>query len=182
MESRSDEPVRLELFRRFEVFEGLEVPELRRLAIAVDRTSFDPGQCLIVEGETDRRLYGVLDGRVEVQKADEAGEQRRLSVLEAETVLGEHGFVLGESRTATVCALDPVEALELDGGTFDELDAEHGAIARQIEHNILRMLAHRQTEINRELLQLLDESDRDSIYHCDETNDVGDQLMRRWTV
>lgn len=178
----SSESVAVELLGRFEVFDGLEPSDLERLADAVERREFEPGDRLIVEGETSRRLFGVLEGRVEVLKTDDSGESRRLAVLEDETVLGEHGFVLAEPRTATVRALDRVDALSLDGRDFDELDAERGDIARRIEHNILRMLAHRQTEINRELLAVLDEADGESAYHCDETNDLGDQLMRRWTV
>lgn len=178
----SSDAVPLELLQRFEIFDGLEQSELRRLSTAVERTTFEPGERLIVEGETTRRLYAVLEGRVEVLKADDSGERRRLAVLEGETVLGEHGFVLAEPRTATIRALDTVDTLDLEGRAFDELDEEHGEIARQIEYNILRMLAHRQTEINRELLVLLDETARESTYHCDETNDLGDQLMRRWTV
>lgn len=167
---------------RFEVFEGLDNTGLEKLADAIDSRHYVAGETLIVEGETTRRLYVVLEGRVEVLKTDQSGEKRRLAVLEPETVLGEHGFVLDEPRTATVRALDDVDALALEGGSFDRLDADHPTIARQIEHNLLKMLAHRQTEINRELLEVLDETEGETAYHCDETNDVGDQLMRRWTV
>ncbi len=170
------------LLSRFDAFDGLDDSQLDQLAEAVIRRHFEPGEALIVEGEDDRELYGVLEGRVEILKSDENGQPRRLAVLEPDVVLGEHGFILNQPRTATVRAIDAVDALCLRGTAFDRLDTGDSRIGRVIEHNILRMLANRQTEINRELLQLLDESDRESGYHCDESNDIGDQLMRRWTV
>ena len=176
------EAISHDLLERFDVFKGLADEQLDRLRGAVDRCRFEPGEELITEGETNRRLFGLLEGRVEILKKDDAGEQRRLAVLDGDVVLGEHGFVLGERRTATVRALDPVDALCLQGEEFDRIDTTHDGIGRVIEHNILRMLAHRQTEINRELLGVLDETDGETAYHCDETNDLGDQLMRRWTV
>lgn len=172
----------LELLQRFDVFEGLESSDLERVHDEVDLRCYPAGEELISEGENDRALYAVLDGRVEILKKDGSGQHQRLAVLDAETVFGEHGFVLSEPRTATVRALDDVDALCLHGEAFDRLDAAGGEAARTIEHNILRMLAHRQQSINERLLELREESDDEPGYHCDETNDVGDQLMRRWTV
>lgn len=170
------------LLTRFDAFDGLEGPELDQLAEAVERCTFEPGDALIVEGENDRELYGVLEGRVEILKTDQSGDERQLAVLESDVILGEHGFILNEPRTATVRALDEVDTLCLRGESFDRLDTDDSRIGRVIEHNILRMLADRQTEINRELLEVLDETEGESGYHCDEENDIGDQLMRRWTV
>jgi len=166
----------------FDVFGGLERLELDRVLEAVDRCHFEKGAALIVEGETSRELYCVVEGRVEILKTGNSGQERRLAVLESGVVLGEHGFILAEPRTATVRALDEVHALCLSGEAFDQLDAAEGEIGRMVEHNILRMLAHRQQQINQDLLDILDETGDDSDYHFDDTGDIGDVLMERWTV
>lgn len=178
----SSKRVTLDALRTFDVFNGLNDSQLERVRDKVRRQSFGPGDPLIVEDEASRELYGVLEGRVEILKTDASGARRQLAVLRPDAILGEHGFVLGEPRTATVRALDDVDTLCLDGTSFEALDEPNSEIARKIEHNILRMLAHRQTEINRELLEVLDDDDGETGYHCDETNDIGDQLMSRWTV
>ncbi|MFB6351011.1 MAG: Crp/Fnr family transcriptional regulator [Bradymonadaceae bacterium] len=178
----TEETYSLDLLQRFDVFEGLEPSDLERVHDEVDLRCYPAGEPLIVEGETNRALFAVLDGRVEILKNDKSGTAQRLAVLDAETILGEHGFVLAEPRTATVRALDDVDALCLHGEAFDRLDAAGGDAARTIEHNILRMLAHRQQSINDKLLALREESETETGYHCDETNDIGDQLMSRWTV
>lgn len=174
--------VTLELLDEFDVFNGLDDRQLQEVRSAVGRCYFAAGEDLIVEGETSRELYGVLEGRVEILRTDDSGHEQRLAVLRPDAILGEHGFVLNEPRTATVRALDEVDALCLKGGSFDELDALDHRIGRTIEHNILKMLAHRQTGINNELLEILDKNDDNEGYHCDETNDIGEQLMARWTV
>ena len=178
----ADETFSLELLKQFDVFEGLEPSDLERVHDAVDRRRYSAGESLIVEGERSRALFAVLEGRVEVLKEDESGDHQRLAVIDAGTVFGEHGFVLSEPRTATVRAVDEVDALCLHGEAFDRLEAAGGEAARSIERNILRMLAHRQQTINERLLELHRSSESDTGYHCDETNDIGEQLMRRWTV
>lgn len=178
----ADETYPLELLERFDVFEGLEPSDLERVYDAVNRRCYPPGESLIVEGESSRALFAVLKGRVEVLKEDESGDHKRLAVIDAGTVFGEHGFVLSEPRTATVRAVDEVDTLHLHGEAFDRLAAAGGQAARTIERNILRMLADRQQTINERLLELHRASDGETGYHCDKTNDIGDQLMRRWTV
>jgi CRP-like cAMP-binding protein len=182
METSMNDEITHQTLLDFDVFGGLERLELDRVLEAVDRCQFEAGENLIGEGETSRELYCVVEGRVEVLKTGNSGQKRRLAVLEPGVVMGEHGFILAEPRTATVRALDAVDTLCLSGEAFDRLDAADDDIGRMIEHNILRMLAHRQQMINQELLDILDEAGDDSDYHFDDTGDVGDVLMERWTV
>ncbi|MFB6262787.1 MAG: Crp/Fnr family transcriptional regulator [Bradymonadaceae bacterium] len=171
-----------ELLRQFIVFEDLEIGEYDSIASAIERHPVEAGEDLITAGEVSRELFGLIDGRVEVIKRGD-DQVWRLAVLEPYAVLGELGFVLGEPRTATVRAVDELEVWRLNGEMFDELADAHVEAARAIEDNIIRMMAQRQVQTNREMLELMRRADEDAEeYHTDEESDFGEQLMRRWTV
>ena len=177
----SQPPLYESLLQEFIVFRDLDVAEYDSVASAIDRRRIDEGTEIIRTGERSRELYGLIAGRVEVLRRDDEGRDRRLAVLEPHAVLGELGFVLGDPRTATVRAIEPLDVWCLDGQMFDQLSADHDEAARAIEDNIIRMMAQRQTEMNKELLKLMNEAAGEGSYHVDD-DDVGEQLMRRWNV
>lgn len=97
------------------------------------RREFEPGSVLISEGGTTGHLYVLVSGEVEVLRAD-----TRVAVVgEPGAVLGEMSVLLARPHTATVRAVSPVIAVEID-------DAEGFLKSNpEIALHIGRMLAQR---------------------------------------
>ncbi len=79
---------------------------------------FPRGGVLMFEGEPDERVMLLLSGRVKVTHVSHEGRELLLSIRDPGDVLGELAFIDRGSRTATVTALEPVEALVMPGQVF----------------------------------------------------------------
>ena len=100
-----------------------------------NRVSFSQGEAIFTEGEPgNKTMYLVEKGRVEVSKGDVV--VARLGVGEP---IGEMSLLLDESRSATVRALNSVEALEITGENFGEILAKQPGIG----WTIMKALAQR---------------------------------------
>lgn len=156
--TNSDRP-KPELFRRFEVFDGLTAEDLDRVADCAELRTLAEGATVMEEGENDRNLYCLLEGRVEVVKKDLSGGHERLTVLEPTSVFGELGLAVGAPRTATVRTTEESRFLFVDGAEFHELQKAQEPAAYKVEHNILRIMARRLSDSNRRVLgDLVEES------------------------
>ena len=96
---------------------------------------FSQGEAIFTEGEPgNKTMYLIEEGRVEVSKGDTVIV--RLGVGEP---IGEMSLLLDEPRSATVRALNSVEALEITGENFKEIMAKRPGI----DWTIMKALAKR---------------------------------------
>jgi SulP family sulfate permease len=140
-------------FHQFEIFDGLNVHQVAEISECSDRRSVDAGEEIMREGGRSRDLFGLISGRVEVVKMDGSGSEQRLAEIGTGHVFGELGLAVGAPRTATVRTLEDSEFLVIDGEEFHQLQQEYSNAAYKVEHNILRLVARRMGETNRELLE-----------------------------
>lgn len=82
------------------------------------RRRFPRGAVLMFEQEPDQRVMLLLAGRVKVTAVRHDRRDILLSLRDPGDVLGELAFIDGRPRTATVSALEAVEALVMPGQTF----------------------------------------------------------------
>ncbi|MBI5509357.1 MAG: cyclic nucleotide-binding domain-containing protein [Deltaproteobacteria bacterium] len=91
------------------------------LAFMAPHRFFEPDETIIVQGSAGRTMYLIAGGRVLVHAEKANGERAYLSSLTAGDFVGENGFFTGAPRSATVTALYPVEAFEIDPELFSRL-------------------------------------------------------------
>lgn len=102
-----------------------ELVDVARIATVVH---FRPGAPLVGELEIGDELYVLVRGRAQVSVA--AGDGRRdLNVLGPGDTCGELSLLTHQLRSATVGAVDGVEALRLGRAEFDVLVTRHPTIA-----------------------------------------------------
>ena len=100
-----------------------------------NRVSFSQGEVIFTEGEPgNKTMYLIEEGRVEVLKGDVVVV--RLGKGEP---IGEMSLLLDEPRSATVRALNSVEALEITGENFGEILAKQPGIG----WTVMKALAQR---------------------------------------
>jgi CRP-like cAMP-binding protein len=107
------ELVTLALSKGSRLFQFLDEPGQLRLAAAARVEQFKAGQVVFREGDAGDGLYIMLTGQVAVD-ADDAGTQKRLTVLTDGMFFGEMSELTNQKRSATVTALTDVELLAFE--------------------------------------------------------------------
>ncbi len=108
----------VEALRRVWLFSELGDDQLESLSTFTFSKSFNPGELIVVEGETGNGLYVILSGNVEVLKGDVAENPQMLAKRGPGDVFGEMALLGEWPRTASVRALDTVQCLGIDRWVF----------------------------------------------------------------
>ncbi len=153
-----DASLTAQLLRRSWLFAQLDPEQVNRLAPEVRCLRFGSGETIVAEGEEGEALFQVVDGEVEVFKADGSPLGRSVAVLGRDQIFGEMTVCTGEPRTATVrsrgeCVLLEVERddfmplVEDDAGVLEALAAIVGQRRSELEKLSSPDAARRQTSI-----------------------------------
>lgn len=101
-------------------------------------------ETIIRPGETDRLLYIVIEGRVEVLRPQ--GWFRRLTVIqecEAGEMFGEQAFIDGRPRSAIVRAVEASRLVALSPEAFATFADRHPPLGRRFLVDLARILSLR---------------------------------------
>jgi CRP-like cAMP-binding protein len=113
------------------------------------RRSFRRGAVLFHEGGSSDRVVVVLSGRVKVSTVTSDGKEIVLAFRGPGDLLGELSALDGEPRSATVAALESVEALALTVDDFRAFVAAHPPVALLL----LEMLSRRLRDADRKRVE-----------------------------
>jgi CRP-like cAMP-binding protein len=116
-----------------------------------ERRAYAAGQRLVGELEPGDDLIVLLSGRCEVTVGDD-GVPDRLGEIQAGSIVGEIAFLTGALRSATVTAVEPVEALVLRREQVEDLMRRFPQLAR----HFLSVLSHRLAGADEALAAALD--------------------------
>ena len=109
---------RLELLAGVPAFSHLPDPVLEDLASRLTEERFRPADRVVVEGDTDDRLYLIVEGRAEASTIGPSGIVP-LATLGPGELFGELSLLeAGSSRQATVTAVEPLLLLSLRATDF----------------------------------------------------------------
>ena len=118
-----------ELLRAVPLFTGLSAAELDKIArVAVPRR-YAPGSIVLREGDPGDTCYVLQRGRVRITRQHADGRTITLTNLGPGEIFGELAMFGGEVRSATVEALDDVQAVGILAGDLKRLLNEHPEIA-----------------------------------------------------
>jgi CRP-like cAMP-binding protein len=126
---------KVELLQKVPLFERCSKRELAEIAKIADQIDLREGKVLIREGRRGQEFFVLLDGAVEVTKAD-----RRINQLGPGDFFGEIALIAPAAvRTATVTASTDVEALVVTAQNFRGL-LQHSP---EIQVKVLQAAAER---------------------------------------
>jgi CRP-like cAMP-binding protein len=104
----------LEKFRaQSKLFGLLDEAGQVRLMGAAKVEKHPAGAVVVKQGETGDAFFIVCEGRLEVIVEDDGGA-RPIATLDRSAFFGEMGALLGETRSATVKALTPIELMRFE--------------------------------------------------------------------
>lgn len=131
-----------------------ELSELdrQRFAPFLEQRSFEAETCVVREGQNDRAMYFVLDGRARITRQGlELGEVVRGGHF------GELGLLIGRQRAASVTAVTQLEAAVLTPELWDDLSRELPALALRITQQLMQGVADRLKDMTDSVGLLLQE-------------------------
>jgi CRP/FNR family transcriptional regulator, cyclic AMP receptor protein len=130
----------LDALSQAEMFEGIPLDGLVRLARSGIKRSFSVGTVLMRQGDVSETMYVILRGKVHVERSHpQLSEAITLAVLGLGEVVGEMGLLDREPRSATVTALEDVEAMELDDLALAQTILQYP----EVSASLLRLLSRR---------------------------------------
>ena len=124
---------------------ALDDEERKALASVGVVRNFDGGGALFHENQLPDRVLVVRTGFVKISSYSDDGREVVLGIRGPGDVIGELSAVDGEARSATVIALEPVEALAIATGSFAGFLDAHPRVLRVL----LRVLAGRLRDADR---------------------------------
>jgi phosphoserine phosphatase RsbU/P len=146
-----------EIIRRVPLLASLPPEEIDYLAATLHSFEIPAGTLLLQEGAPGDRLYIVLDGQVEIIKAQGTDAERSLGLRGPGTFLGEMSL-LSETHqsTASVRANTILRLLEMTRADFDALLQRQPGLTR----SLLQMLSARLSESENVTIRDLQEKNR----------------------
>lgn len=127
-----------------DIFKGLERAQIMAIGRYTRRHRFKVNDLVFAQGDAGDRAYFLLTGRMDVL-IDIPGSvrKRRVSALTEGSLFAEMGLLDGESRSATVKAVQPSACFSIDADSFARLEREMPDVALILMHNLARQFANR---------------------------------------
>jgi CRP-like cAMP-binding protein len=124
--------------------QGRSEEDWRKLRAHTTTLGFTPGQVFIREGETDRALYLIIEGTLEILSPHgSGGKLTRIGTVEAGSVIGEQAFLDGKPRSMTIRAITEGKALRLSCEAFEVLAARDPQLGLAILFDLGRIVSLR---------------------------------------
>lgn len=130
---------RTDRLRQCPVFATLSDMELAAISTRFVEVSVPPGRQFIIQEEPDPTLYVIAKGRVEVYRTTLEGRHIHIAMVGPPECIGEMGYFQGGIRTASVRAVDAVEALRADYSALSHY-FEH---VPRVAHEFMRIVDRR---------------------------------------
>src|SRR5215212_66501 len=142
-----------ELLRAVQLFSSLSMPELDKIAkVAVPRR-YPPGSIVLREGDPGDTCYILQRGRARVTRQHADGRTITLTNLGPGEIFGELAMFDGEARSATVEAVDDLQAVAILAGDLKRLLGEHPEIAVKLLGALAARLRETNARISRQSFQ-----------------------------
>ncbi|MCU0608212.1 MAG: cyclic nucleotide-binding domain-containing protein [Chitinispirillaceae bacterium] len=90
--------------KRSALFSGVPTRELEAVAAVVEELRFEPGECIVREGDVGDSLYLIREGSVSITKRISATASTTLAELSCGDCFGEMSAIDEEVRSASVSA------------------------------------------------------------------------------
>lgn len=139
-------------------FEDFTLDNISILAQSMRVYRAEAGQTVIREGDTDDYMLFVLEGLIDIVKADPPGEYRSMSRVGAGATLGEMSMIDGEPRFASCIALEPSVIAVFSRESMVRIIMEEPALGAKILIKLVTLLSQRLRETSVALLTQLNSS------------------------
>src|SRR5581483_7849949 len=107
------------------LLQGMPEESLDQIAAGARRRSYRRGEVVFHQGDPGDSLLIIESGTLKVVVYSDSGDETVLAILGPGEFVGELALIDGEARSATVQAIEPVEALSLHRDDFLRVVRSH---------------------------------------------------------
>ncbi|MFZ5709647.1 MAG: cyclic nucleotide-binding domain-containing protein [Pseudomonadota bacterium] len=136
----------VQMLRQLPLFARVDPSRLKLLAFASDRVTYCKGDVLFRQGDPGDAAYVILEGRAEVL-TESAGGPLKVAEVERNAIVGEIAILCDVSRTATVQAATPLEALRIRKDVFLKMLTDFPDITIEVMRELAQRLSQTTTEL-----------------------------------
>ncbi len=138
--------------RRVRIFDGLTDLQYGRVCEICREVPYEAGEPVVVKGATDRSLFIVLEGAVEI-RLDE--KQEHVATIGPGEVFGELALIDGLPRSATAVCAQRARLIQITQEDFHALTRRDPALGMVIYRNLARSVGQRLREADLRLEERL---------------------------
>lgn len=144
----------IKTLKKIPILSTLSESDLKALAEIAHERKFAAETDIFVEGSEDNSLFIILSGNVLITKRTASGAEKPIATLPEGGFFGEMALFDDFLRSATATATGPVRALQINKETFVKFLSSNAEGASRLLLEIMRVLAPRIRQTNRELVAL----------------------------
>lgn len=137
------------------LFSDLTRPEIEVLAKFTQAYSAEPEVTLFQEGQHDRFMCFLIEGRLKVFKEADDGSHRELAIIRPGKSIGEMSLIDQQPHSATVISTEPSTLVMLSHPHLARLSAEHPRLALKLVWKLAEMLSSRLRQTSGQLIDHL---------------------------
>jgi CRP-like cAMP-binding protein len=130
----------MEFLKNAPIFEELEERDFAKIGACGVKKDYRKGEVILMEEESGSALFVIVDGEVKVVRVGDDGREVILSILGPSDIFGEMALLDGETRSASVVALDRAELFMIHRKDFLALLHEHPSIAISLLKHLTQRL------------------------------------------
>jgi CRP-like cAMP-binding protein len=146
-EGRSEEDL-LPSIEQCELFRGLRRDQVQTLLESSELKFFAKDEVLIEAGSTEHDLFVILRGKARITVASHNDEPTELVEIGVGEVLGEISLLIDAPHSATVTAVEPMEALKFTRLSLAAIMAVKPDLAAKLWHRLAQSLGNRLRDTN----------------------------------
>jgi CRP-like cAMP-binding protein len=136
----------VETLRQVPLFSRIAPAKLKLLAFTSDRVSYRAGDVLFHQGDPGDAAYVILSGKADILTDSPNGEIK-VAELDYNAIVGEIAILCDISRTATVRAAMPLEALRIRKDDFLKLLGDYPEMTIEVLRSLADRLARTTVEL-----------------------------------
>lgn len=133
----------IKTLKKNKLFKNLSEDVLREIAPYINYREYKKGRVIFFEGDTGRVMYLVKNGKVEVFKRKNEGEEVLLAIFGPGDFFGEMALIEESTRSATCRAQEDSELLLFTHRAFLDLIEERPKAAAKLIFEIAKVLSSR---------------------------------------
>lgn len=136
-------PELCEMLEKIQLFSQSSRKDIEVLSGYVHAYRAPSGTVIVKEGERERLMWFVVEGRLDVYKAKDEEHQKKLATIRAGKTIGEMAMIDELPHSATVVTATDATLLLLTKDNFSRLAAEKPRLGLNITWKIAQLLSHR---------------------------------------
>jgi CRP/FNR family transcriptional regulator, cyclic AMP receptor protein len=130
--------------------------DIQRLTAFMQIYRAESGQMIIREGDVDDYMLLIIQGKVDIVKADSRGNPQPMTVVGSGATLGEMSMIDGERRFATCMALESTTFAVLSRDAMVQIIMEEPGLGAKILVKLVTLLSQRLRQTSSNLLHYME--------------------------